>query len=90
MWKFLFTAWQVVNVCWKYIGPIYFDLVKIIKDIKEKGLEDEVARKTVFQEVTDFIQARGAKKVPDCVLNTSIELTYLIIKWQQGKITAEE
>ena len=85
MLKALANMWAVVCFMWTYVRPIYTDLMRIIKDAKEKGLEDENARKYVFQEVTDFIQARGLKAIPDSVLNTAIELGYQIFIWRKGR-----
>lgn len=85
MLKFLSNAWAVVCFMWTYIRPIYTELMHIIKEAREKGLQDDEARKHVFQEVTDFIQARGLKAVPDSVLNCSIELGYQIYLWDHKK-----
>ena len=84
MLKFLSSAWSVLCFIWKYIKPIYADLVRIIKEVKAKGLTDEAARKQVFQDITDFIQARGLQKIPDSVLNCAIELVYQIVIWRKG------
>lgn len=85
MIKAFANMWAVVCFMWTYVRPIYVDMMRIIKDAKEKGLQDESARKYVFQEVTDFIQARGLKSVPDSVLNCAIELCYQIFIWRKGK-----
>jgi hypothetical protein len=52
--------------------------MRIIGKVKSMGLTNEEARKLVFQDITDCIQARGLNKVPDSVLNASIELVYQI------------
>jgi hypothetical protein len=85
MIKALANMWAVVCFMWTYVRPIYVYLMRIIKEAKEKGLTDDAARKHVFQEVTDFIQARGLKAIPDSVLNCSIELGYQIFIWRKGK-----
>lgn len=85
MIKAFANMWAVVCFMWTYVRPIYVDMMRIIKDAKEKGLQDESARKYVFQEVTDFIQARGLESVPDSVLNCAIELCYQIFIWRKGK-----
>jgi hypothetical protein len=59
--------------------------MRIIQEVKILGLENEEARKKVFQDITDCIQARGLDKVPDSVLNCSIELVYQIYQWQNKK-----
>ena len=81
MWKFISAAWTV----WGIVRPIYSDLMRIIKEVKEKGLTDDAARKQVIQDTTDFIQAMGLKSIPDSVLNTAIELVYQIYLWDHKK-----
>ena len=69
----------IVNFLYVYISPIYSELVKVIKEVTQTDLEDEEARKAVFQKMTDFIQARGLK-ISDSILNASIEIVYQLIK----------
>ena len=78
MFKWLISVWQIICFLWKYVKPIYIDLMRIIGKVKSMGLTNEEARKLVFQDITDCIQARGLNKVPDSVLNASIELVYQI------------
>ena len=85
MIKWLISVWQIICFLWKYVKPIYIDLMRIIQEVKILGLENEEARKKVFQDITDCIQARGLDKVPDSVLNCSIELVYQIYQWQNKK-----
>lgn len=85
MLKFLAQAWTVILYIWKYIKPIYDDMMKAIELVKTKGLKDAMARLEVFQIVTDCVQARGLEKIPDGVLNTAIELCYQIYVWKAGK-----
>lgn len=85
MFKFLVGAWQMILFVWKYVRPIYGELMRIIRKARDLGLENEAARKKVFQDATDFIQARGLEKVPDSVLNCCIELTYQVYIWQNKK-----
>lgn len=86
MIKFLSNAWSVICFMWVYVKPIYTDLMRIIKEVKERGLTDDIARKAVFQEITDFIQKNGLKAVPDSVLNCTIELGYQIFIWRKEKV----
>jgi hypothetical protein len=83
--KFIVNFIQVLWVMWGYLRPIYRDLMRITKDVADKGLESVEARKAVFQDITDCIQARGLEKIPDSVLNCSIELCYQIYIWQNKK-----
>jgi hypothetical protein len=85
MFKFVLNVWSVVCFLWKYIKPVYTDLMRIIGEVRVSGLDNEAARKKVFQDITDCIQARGLEKVPDSVLNCSIELCYQIYVWQNRK-----
>lgn len=85
MIKFLISTWQIVQFFWTYVKPIYSDLMRIIARAKLLGLANEEARKQVFQDATDCIQARGLAKVPDSVLNTAIELCYQLYIWQNEK-----
>ena len=85
MWTGIINAWQVLLFCWKKVRPIYKDLMRIIHEVSEAGLESEEARKKVFQDITDTIQLRGLEKVPDSVLNCSIELTYQFYLWKNKK-----
>ena len=82
MIRWLFSVWQIILFLQKYVKPLYTDLMRIIREVKESGLENDEARKKVFQDITDCIQARGLDKVPDAVLNCSIELCYQIYVWQ--------
>ena len=85
MIKFFMSAWSVLGFLWKYIKPIYGDLMEIIAQVKASGLVDDVARKKVTQLITDKIQLKGLDKVPDSVLNCTIELCYQIYVWKATK-----
>jgi len=74
--KWLFSFIRV------YIGPIYNELIDIVKEVSETDLNNEEARKVVFQKITDYIQAKGII-LSDSILNLSIEIVYQIVK--QGK-----
>lgn len=80
MWKFIGMAWKV----WSFIRPIFSDLMRIIKEVKESDLTGNDARAKVVQDITDFIQARGLQKIPDSVLNAGIELCYQLYVWKQA------
>ena len=82
MLKFIISLFQVLWVMWGYLRPIYRDIIRITKQVSEQGLENIEARKKVFQDITDCIQARGLEKIPDSVLNCAIELAYQIVIWQ--------
>lgn len=82
MLKWITNAWFFICFLWKYVNPIYVDLMRIIKEVKTLGLDNDDSRKKVFQDITDCIQARGLDKVPDSVLNCSIELVYQIYQWR--------
>jgi hypothetical protein len=69
----------VLDFVFVYLGPIYDELIKVIKAVNETDLENEAARKEVFQRMTDFIQARGLN-ISDSILNLSIEMVYQLIK----------
>ena len=69
----------VIKYLYTLLSPIYGELVAIIKQVKTEGLKDDVARKAVFQRITDFMQARGIK-IPDSQLNAMIELVYQLVK----------
>jgi len=83
--KLLFNMLQVLWAIWGYVRPIYRDVLRIIKQVDKLGLENKAAREKVFQDITDCIQARGLAKVPDSVLNCTIELCYQIALWQDKK-----
>jgi len=85
MIKFIISLFQVLWVMWGYLRPIYRDIIRITKQVSEQGLENIEARKKVFQDITDCIQARGLEKIPDSVLNCAIELAYQIVIWQNKK-----
>lgn len=85
MFKWLANAWMILGFVWKYVNPIYTDLMRIIKQVQTSGLTDDAARKKVFQDITDCIQARGLEKYPDSVLNAAIELVYQIYLWKIKK-----
>lgn len=70
----------LVNFIYVYVSPIYKELVEIIKDVKTTNLKDDEARKAVFQRITDYIQEKGLKKVPDSILNLIIEIVYQLTK----------
>ena len=70
---------SVIDLVMLYIGPIYQELVAIIKEVKASDLEDDAARKAVFQKITDFCQAKGLN-ISDSMLNTAIELVYQLVK----------
>ena len=78
------TLRKAIDFLFKYLAPIYKDLAAIIKEVKETDLENEAARKAVFQKITDFIQKQGLQKYPDSVLNACIEVVYIIIRWRIG------
>jgi hypothetical protein len=80
MWKFISAAWGV----WKFISPIYNDIMGFIQDARILGLKDDAARKQVFQKATDLIQKNGLTKVPDSVLNAGIELVYQVYVWRKA------
>lgn len=69
----------LVNFMYTYLSPIYSELVKVIKAVQESNLEDDAARKAVFQQMTDFIQARGLN-ISDSILNASIEIVYQLVR----------
>jgi len=69
----------VINFVRVYISPIYIKLVEIIKEVKATDLENEAARKVVFQKITDYIQEQGIE-IPDSILNLSIEIAYQLVK----------
>lgn len=75
---------QVVWMVWRFVSPIYSEVMHIIDEVKKTGLTNDDAHKKVFQDVTDFIQARGVKAVPDSVLNTAIELCYQVYLWKKA------
>jgi hypothetical protein len=85
MMKLLITVWQVLVFLWRYIKPIYSDMMRIIAEVNATDLDDDEARKKVFQDVTDAMQARGLQKIPDSVLNCAIELGYQICMWRDCK-----
>jgi hypothetical protein len=85
MIKILISLWQVLVFFWTKVRPIFHDVIRIIDEAKKQGLSNDDARKKVFQDATDFIQARGLDKVPDSVLNCSIELCYQIYIWNKSK-----
>ena len=85
MLKWLINVWQILWFLYRYVKPIYIDLMRIIQEVRILGLENDDARKKVFQDITDCIQVRGLEKVPDSVLNCSIELCYQIYIWQSKK-----
>ena len=66
-----------------YIGPIYDELVGIIKEVNDSNLGNEEARKEVFQKITDYIQAKGLN-IPDSILNLSIEIVYQLVKKEKS------
>lgn len=66
-----------------YISPIYDELIKIIIEVNSTDLENEAARKEVFQKITDYIQAQGIT-ISDSILNLSIEIVYQLVK--NGKV----
>ena len=70
----------IANLIYTYVSPIYKELVMIIKDVQDTPLENEDARKLVFQKITDFIQANGLKQIPDSILNLLIEAIYQLLK----------
>lgn len=82
--KFFTNLWSklnwLINFIYAYVSPIYKELVVIIKKVKESNLEDDAARKKVFQDITDFIQKNGLKKIPDSILNCIIEMVYQLVK----------
>jgi len=84
IWKFFTSLWSklnwAINFIYTYVKPIYSKLVEIIKEVKETNLEDDAARKAVFQKITDFMQENGLKKIPDSILNPIIEIVYLLVK----------
>ena len=68
------------------LEPVYnYDAKEIIAQVKASGLVDDVARKKVTQLITDKIQLKGLDKVPDSVLNCTIELCYQIYVWKAAK-----
>lgn len=69
----------VFNFVRVYISPIYYELVRIIEEVQATDLENEEARKAVFQKITDYIQAQGIN-IPDSLLNLSIEVVYQLVK----------
>ena len=83
--KAIIALFQIAAFFWQRVRPIFHDIVHIIDEVKQSGLSNDEARKKVFQDVTDFIQARGMEKVPDSVLNCSIELAYQIYLWDRKK-----
>lgn len=88
IFKFFSAVWQklnwLINFVYKYVVPIYSELVKIIKEVKDSNLEDEAARKAVFQKITDFIQSKGLEKYPDSLMNCIIELVYQLVKQKKA------
>lgn len=83
--KALIGLVQIAVFFWKRVRPILREVIYIIDEVKRSGLSNDDARKKVFQDVTDFIQARGMEKVPDSVLNASIEMAYQIYQWDKTK-----
>ena len=69
----------VFNFVKVYISPIYDELVAIIREVQATDLENEEAKKKVFQKITDYIQSHGIN-IPDSVLNLSIEVVYQLVK----------
>jgi len=84
LFQFFTALWHkiqfIANLIYTYVSPIYKELVKIIKEVQDTNLENEAARKLVFQKITDFIQANGLKKIPDSCLNLCIEAIYQLLK----------
>ena len=85
MVKLLLSLWQLLCFFWRYIKPIIADTNHIFTQIKEKGLTNDEARKAAFQDITDLLQKKGLKDVPDSVLNTIIELNYQLYIWESKK-----
>jgi hypothetical protein len=83
MWKWLISTWQIILFIWRYIHPIYDDLMCTIREVSNCNFTNEEARKKVFQVITDRVQARGLEKIPDSVLNCAIELCYQIYAWKK-------
>jgi len=69
----------VFNFVKVYISPIYDELVTIIKEVQGTDLENEEAKKQVFQKITDYIQSKGIN-ISDSILNLSIEVIYQLVK----------
>lgn len=84
IFKFFSGLWNkliyVINLIYAYAGPIYPEVVSIIKAVQTEGLKDDVARKAVFQRVIDIIHTKGLKQIPDSMLNTIIEVIYQLVK----------
>jgi hypothetical protein len=84
LFQFFTALWHkvqfIANLIYTYVSPIYKELVKIIKEVQDANLENEEARKLVFQKITDFIQAHGLKKIPDSIINLCIEAIFQLIK----------
>ena len=85
MIKLIISLCQLLCFFWRYVKPILSDTRCIFHKIKEKGLTNEEARKEAFQDITDLLQTKGFKEVPDSVLNTTIELCYQLYIWENKK-----
>jgi hypothetical protein len=74
MFKFISAAWGI----WKFIAPIYKDLMTAIKRVNETNLENIEARNAVKQEITDLVQNHALKNVSDSKMNAAIEICYQV------------
>ena len=88
IFKWFDSLWNnlkwLINFVYVYVSPIYKELVVIIKEVQDSDLEDEAARKQVFQDITDYIQTKGLDRVPDSILNCIIEMVFQLIKQKKA------
>ena len=88
MWKWLSSLYRklvwVVDLVFKYVKPIYDELVPIIKAVGSTDLSDEEKRREVFKRISEFIKKQLPNLViSDSILNIIIELVYQLVK--QGR-----
>ena len=78
----------LINFVFVYLKPIYLQLIAIIKKVNETNLEDDAARKAVFEKITQFIMANTASlhlpAYSDSVLNLCIEIVNQIYKQKKA------
>lgn len=82
MWKFMMGFAHICWFLWAHVRPRFQAIMHIIAEVKLSGLKEDAARKKVFQEVTDLLQANGFEEWPDNVINCAIELVYEVYIWQ--------
>jgi len=83
IFRFFSSVWRkilwVAKLVYAYVGPVYKDVVDLIKVVKSEGLEGDAARREVARRLGSILEEKGIS-IPNSIINAIIEVVFQLVK----------